>query len=199
MTVTSSVTSSVKILAFSGSLRKESHNTKVVRVAAEGAREAGAAVTVIELRDLPMPLYDEDLEASSGMPPHAKTFKKLLIEHDGLLIASPEYNSSVSAALKNAIDWASRPEPGEPPLVAFAGKVAGLLAASPGGLGGLRGLVTLRSILSNIRVLVLPEQVAVVKSHEALDAAGSFKDAKQADSVKEIGARVAALCRRLKA
>lgn len=190
---------SVKILAFSGSLRKDSYNTKVVRVAAEGAREAGANVTVIELRDFPMPLFDEDLEAASGMPAHAKAFKKLLIEHDGLLIASPEYNSALSAALKNAIDWASRPEPGEPPLVAFAGKVAGLLAASPGGLGGLRGLVTLRSILSNIRVLVLPEQVAVVKSHEALDHAGAFKDAKQAASVKDIGARVTSLCRRLKA
>src|SRR5690349_10389273 len=150
-----------KILAFAGSLRKDSFNKKLVKLAAAGAKSAGADVTYIDLKELPMPIFDEDLEAAQGMPENAKKFKQLMISHDGLLISAPEYNSSISAALKNAIDWASRPEPNEAPLVAFDGKVVSLMAASPGALGGLRGLVTVRSILGNIKVIVLPEQIAV--------------------------------------
>ena len=86
-----------------------------------------------------------------------------MLEHDGFLISAPEYNSSISGVLKNTLDWASRPSPGE----CFAGKVVTLMSASPGALGGLRGLVTVRSMLSNIGVLVLPGQVAVPKAHEA--------------------------------
>jgi chromate reductase, NAD(P)H dehydrogenase (quinone) len=122
----------------------------------------------------------------------------MMIAHDGLLIASPEYNSSISAALKNAIDWASRPEPNEAPLVAFDGKVAGLMAASPGALGGLRGLVTVRSILGNIKVMVLPDQIAVVKAHEAFNADGTLKDAKQQAAVEKLGATVAGMLKKLK-
>ena len=108
-------------------------------------------------------------------PKRPKPSKQLLIDHDGLLIASPEYNGSVSAALKNAIDWASRSDSkDETPLAAFRGKVASIMAASPGGLGGLRGLVHLRSILSNIQVLVLPQQLAVGQAHEAFDADGQL-------------------------
>ena len=118
-------------------------------------------MTLLDLRDYPMPLYDGDLEEASGIPEPARRFKQVLIEHDGFLIASPEYNSSISPALKNAIDWASRPVPGEPALVAYQGKTAGLMAASPGALGGLRGLVHVRAILGNIGVLVIPEQIAV--------------------------------------
>ncbi len=158
-----------KILSFAGSTRTDSFNKRLVKLAAEAARLAGAEVTQIDLRDMPMPLYDGDLEKAQGLPPDAKRFKQLMIEHDGLLISAPEYNSSISGVLKNAIDWASRPEPNEPPLVAFTGKVAALMSASPGALGGLRGLVTVRSILSNINVLVLPHQVAVAKAHEAFN------------------------------
>ena len=124
-------------------------------------------------------------------------FKQLLLTHQGLLIASPEYNSSISGVLKNAIDWASRAEPGEKPLACFDGKVAGLVSASPGALGGLRGLVTLRSILGNIRVIVLPEQVSVPKVNEAFDAEGRLRDAKQSESVRNLGARVAVVARAL--
>jgi chromate reductase, NAD(P)H dehydrogenase (quinone) len=108
------------------------------------------------------------------MPENGTKLKKLFIDHDGLLVASPEYNSSVTAVLKNVIDWVSRPAPGEPPLVAFRGKVATLMSASPGALGGLRGLVHLRSILGNIGVIVLPDQVAVARAHEALRPDGSL-------------------------
>ena len=191
------MSSTPRILAFGGSLRRASFNQQLARVAAEGARQAGATVTVVELRGFPMPIYDEELEREQGLPEHARRFKALLKEHDGLLIASPEYNSSISAALKNAIDWASRAEGGEKPLACFAGKVAGLLAASPGALGGLRGLVTVRSILSNIQVFVLPDQLAVGTAHAAFDAEGRLKDEKQQAAALRIGARVAEVARKL--
>lgn len=189
----------VRILAFSGSLRRASYNTAIMKVAAQGAKAAGAEVTVVELRDFPMPLFDEDLEKASGMPEHAKRFKDLMISHQGLIIASPEYNSSVTAALKNAIDWASRPAPGEPSLAAFAGKAAALCAASPGALGGLRGLVTLRSILGNLGVVLLPQQVAVMKAGEAVGPDGALKDAKQQQSLLDLGAKLAEVTRKLHA
>lgn len=186
-----------RILAFGGSLRRGSFNQQLVRIAAEGARRAGASVTVFELRELPMPVFDEDLEREQGLPANAKRFKELMKEHAGLLVSAPEYNSSITAALKNAIDWASRAEAGEKPLACFTGKVCGLMAASPGALGGLRGLVTVRSILSNIHVLVLPEQVAVSKAHEAFTADGQLKDEKQNAAVLRIGARVAEVAGKL--
>jgi NAD(P)H-dependent FMN reductase len=126
-----------RILAFASGTRRESFNKKPVASAAQGAREAGAEVTFIDLKDFTLPLFDLDLEAAQGMPENGKKLKNLFIDHDGLLIASPEYNSSFPAILKNAIDWVSRPAPGEPSLVAFRGKVATLMSASPGALGAL--------------------------------------------------------------
>lgn len=179
--------STPKILAFAGSTRIESYNKKLVKIAAAGAQAAGAEVTYIDLRDLPLPLFDEDLEAQEGLPANARTLKDLLISHQGLLIASPEYNSSLTAVLKNAIDWASRPAPNEAPLAAFAGKVATIMSASPGALGGLRGLVHLRSILGNIKVLVLPDQIAVTKAYEAFNPDGTLVDPKQQESIEKLG------------
>ncbi len=176
-----------KILDFAGSTRIDSYNKKLVAIAVAGAIAAGAEVTYIDLRDLPLPLYDEDLEAREGLPPHAKFLKDLLISHQGFLIASPEYNSSLTPVLKNVIDWASRPAPNEPPLAAFAGKVAAIMSTSPGGLGGLRGLVHLRSILGNIKVLVLPDQVAVPNAGEVFNADGSLKDPQKQASVENLG------------
>jgi len=182
---------SPKILAFAGSTRTDSYNKTLVKVAAAGARPAGAEVTFLDLRDLPMPLYDGDLEAAEGIPANALKFKEIMVAHQGLLIASPEYNSSISGVLKNAIDWASRSTPGEPSLAAFTDKVAAIMSASPGALGGLRGLVHVRSILSNIRVLVIPDQIAIVKAHEAFNPDGSLKDSQQQASVENLGAKVA--------
>ena len=176
--------STPKIVAFAGSLRAGSFNKKLLAIAVDAVRAAGAEVTVVDLRELALPLFDQDLEDSSGLPNGAKRFKTLLRGNDGFLIASPEYNSSVTGALKNAIDWASRGESDdEPPLVAFRGKCAALISASPGQLGGLRGLVTLRSILGNIGVLVLPDQVCIAKAHEAFDDGGRLKDERKAKQV----------------
>ena len=181
-----------RILAFGGSLRRDSFNQKLAAIAAEGARAAGAEVTLIALRDFPLPVFDQDFEAAEGLPEAAKKLKQLFREHHGLLIASPEYNSGITGALKNAIDWVSRAESDdEPPLVAFSGKTAILCAASPGALGGLRGLVQVRAILGNIGVTVLPDQVAVSKAHEAFREDGSLVNEKQAAKVKGLGAQLA--------
>jgi chromate reductase, NAD(P)H dehydrogenase (quinone) len=100
-----------RVLVFAGSLRKASFNKKLASIAANGARQAGADVTLIDLRDFPLPVFDQDLEAEQGMPENGKKLKQLFIDHDGFLIAAPEYNSSITAVLKNVIDWvpASRP------------------------------------------------------------------------------------------
>jgi NAD(P)H-dependent FMN reductase len=176
-----------KILAFAGSTRTESFNKKLVRIGVEGARAAGAEVTLVDLRDFPMPLYDGDLEAAGGLPEHAKRLKKLFLEHQGLMISTPEYNSSVPGVLKNAIDWVSRSETGEKPLSAYADKVAALMSASPGGLGGVRSLNVVRMMLANIKVLVLPDSVSVSKAAEAFNPDGTMKDAKQAAAVQRLG------------
>jgi NAD(P)H-dependent FMN reductase len=188
-----------KILAFAGSLRQGSYNKKLIRIAVAGARAAGAEVTLIDLRDLPLPVFDEDLETRDGLHPNGRKLKDLFLAHDGLLISSPEYNSSISAALKNAIDWVSRPCEGEPPLGCFIGKVAALMSASPGNLGGLRGLVHVRAILGNIRVIVLPDQVAVPKAHEAFTEDGRLKDARQHAAVEKLGVDVAHALAKLRA
>lgn len=188
-----------KILAFAGSTREASYNKKMVKIAAEGAKAAGADVTYLDLRDLPMPIYDEDLEAKAGIPENARKFKDLLMAHQGLLIASPEYNSSITAVLKNSIDWASRPLPGEPMLACFIDKVAAIMSASPGGLGGLRGLVHVRSILSNINVLVLPDQKAISSAFQAFDEDGKLKDPKQHEAVEQLGGKLAKVLAKLAA
>ncbi|MEM8951170.1 MAG: NAD(P)H-dependent oxidoreductase [Pseudomonadota bacterium] len=180
-----------KILAFAGSTREASVNKKLVRVAADGAREAGADVTLIDLRDFPMPLYDGDLEASEGLPEPVQKLKALFLEHQGLLIASPEYNGGMTAVLKNTIDWVSRAAEGEGGLAAYKNKVAGLVAASPGRLGGLRGLTHTRQILTNVGVLVLPQQHALGGAGEAFDDNGALKDNGQQATVTGIGARLA--------
>lgn len=187
----------IKIVAFAGSLRSGSHNKKLIRIAAAGARAAGAQVTDLDLRDVSMPLYDGDIEREQGLPPNAKVFKRLLVEHHGMLISSPEYNSAFPAVLKNAIDWASRPEPNEPALAAFKGKIAGLMAASPGHLGGVRGLAVLRSILSNIGVIVIPMQMAIARANEAFDEDGSLKDERQQAGIEAVGAEVVRFARGL--
>jgi NAD(P)H-dependent FMN reductase len=188
-----------KILALAGSTRSGSFNNKLVRIAAEFARTAGAEVTAIDLRDLALPLFDQDFEDAHGLPDGAKTLKSLLRASDGLLIASPEYNSSITGVLKNAIDWASRAETDdEPPLVAFRGKAAALLAASPGALGGLRGLVHLRAILGNIGVIVLPNQVTTPTAHEAFDEAGRLKDQRKAAQVDALAKDLVDFLRRHK-
>ncbi len=157
----------VKLLAFAGSARKDSFNQRLVDLAAAKAQALGAEVTSVRIAEFAMPLFCEDLEKDPGPPPGVAKWRRALIDHDGFLIACPEYNGSITPLLKNAIDWATRPEEGVAPLAAYQGKTATLLAASPGALGGIRGLADVRSILSGIGTIVLPTQVAVGSAHQA--------------------------------
>lgn len=187
----------LKILAFAGSTRSDSFNKKLIKVAVNGAIDVGVEATFIDLCDFLMPLYDGDLEQREGLPANTRKLKDLMLAHQGFLISSPEYNSSISGVLKNTIDWTSRQTEGESPLACYKGKVAGLMSASPGGLGGLRGLVHIRSILGNIGVLVIPDQVAIAKAHEAFNSDGTLKNKTQEEQVKNIGASVAKLLMKL--
>tara|TARA_R110002049_G_scaffold94988_4_gene233433 strand:+ start:5394 stop:5969 length:576 start_codon:yes stop_codon:yes gene_type:complete len=163
-----------RILAFSGSARRESFNQRLVEFAATNARAAGAEVTVINLRDFPMPIMNQDIEREDGPPENATRLKTLFIEHDGLLLAAPEYNSSITPLLKNALDWVSRRVGDEPPMVAYRNKTAALLSASPGRLGGLRGLVHTRAILSTLGMLVMPGQASISSAAAAFDENGAL-------------------------
>ena len=181
-----------RILAFAGSNRTDSWNQKILRIASDAAANAGAEVTIIHLRDYPLPLFDEDLERDEGHSSSSLQLKKLFSDHDGLLLACPEYNSSITPLLKNTIDWVSRPVDKEERLVAFKGKVAGIMSASPGGLGGHRGLVHVRSILSSIGVIVLPRQVSIPQAYQAFEADGTLKSAQELQSLTQLGEDIAA-------
>lgn len=176
-----------KVLAFAGSARRESYNVQILRIAVRGAEEAGAGVTVVDFRELPLPMFDQDCESEQGLPENAITLKKLMQSHDGFLMACPEYNSSITPLLKNAIDWASRKGDDPQPLMSFRGKIVTLMSASPGALGGLRGLVTVRSILGNIGAIVLPDQVSISKAADAFAEDGSMKDSAQQEKLLNLG------------
>lgn len=158
-----------KILAFSGSIRRDAWNRKLIQAAVEAARAAGGDVTLIDLADYPLPLMNEDLEARDGLPDNAQRLKALFKEHDALLIASPEYNSSIPPLLKNTLDWVSREWQGESGLVPYQNKVAAILAASPGTFGGMRMLPHLRQVLNTLGVLVLPGQFSLAHADKAFD------------------------------
>lgn len=179
------------LLCFAGSARQASFNKRLARCAAPLLERHGAAVTLLDLADYPMPLYDGDLEENGGLPESARRLKALFRECDGFLIAAPEYNSSLAPLLKNTLDWISRRESSdEPALVAFRGKVAGLCAASPGGFGGLRGLVPLRMMLGNIGVHVLPQQLAVASAGDAFTEAGELADPQQMRTLDALAAEL---------
>lgn len=189
-----------KIVAFAGALRTGSYNKKLVAIAAEAARAAGAEVTVVDLREFNLPLFDQDIEDATGLPEGAKRFKALLRASDGILLSSPEYNSSIPGVLKNALDWASRSETDdEPDLVAFHGKTAALFSASPGAFGGMRSLITVRAILSHMGVYVLPGQVSISKAHEAFDDAGQLKDERKTKQVATLAQGLVEFTNKLKA
>ena len=192
-----------RILVFAGSARRDSLNKKLAREAARLAREAGAEATFVDLDDYPIPLYHGDRESAEGMPGNARKLREIFLAHDALLVASPENNSSVTALLKNTIDWLSR-DLGEgrgddSGLAPWRGKVAGLMAASPGAFGGVRGLPHLRQVLATLGVTVLGTQVAVPRAHEAFGPDGRLADERVAKSVRALAAAVAQAAGKLRA
>lgn len=182
-----------RVLCFAGSARRASLNKKLVVAAAEAARGAGGEVTLIDLDDFAMPVYHGDLEAANGVPNQARELAALIRAHAGLLIASPENNTSVTALLKNTLDWISRIKD----VPVFPGKVAGLLAASPGPFGGVRGLYHLRAILNSLGVDVLSLQVVLPRANSAFDDHGHLLDAHQAEQVNKLAARLVDVAGRL--
>jgi len=187
--------SAARILVFAGSARRDSLNKKLARVASEAARAAGAEATLVDLQDYPLPVYHGDLEAADGMPANGMRLRELFMQHDALLIASPENNASVSALLKNALDWVSRSigdgKGDNSGLAPYRDKLAALLAASPGAFGGVRGLMHLRQILAWLGVTVLGTQVTLPRAHEAFDEDGALRSAETNEAVRRLAAALA--------
>ena len=180
----------VRLLAFAGSLRTASSNRKLIHTLAAGARRAGAEVELIELRDVPLPLYDGDIEAA-GMPANVVLLQQKLAAADGLLIATPEYNGALPALVKNTLDWISRPQAdGSDGTRLFSGKVAGICSASPGALGGLRSLLVLRDQLAKLGLWVCPAQVAVGGAATAFGEDGALLDERRRAQVEGVGEQV---------
>jgi NAD(P)H-dependent FMN reductase len=188
----------VKLLAVAGSTRAGSFNQALLDLAASEAQARGAEVTSIRLKDFDLPLYDADLERTA-YPQAARDLRALFLAHHGFLIASPEYNGSISAVLKNAIDWASRPLEDQPATIiaGFRGKVAGIMGASISPFGGLRGVTHLRQILGTIQTVVVTEQVLVPLAGAAFDADGKLKDALPAQLLGALAGRVVELAEKL--
>jgi len=160
----------LKVLAFAGSLRKESYNHKLVSAAAETARASGdVEVMLVRLNDYEMPFMNEDLEGEKGLPENARRFRELIEKSDALLISSPEYNSSITGVLKNAIDWASRP-----PKNVWMGKPVMVLSASPGAFGASSSGFQTRQILLQLGAYVAPQKVACPHADEAFNEQGQL-------------------------
>jgi NAD(P)H-dependent FMN reductase len=181
-----------KILVIPGSNRTGSHNARLAALAAKEFVLADADVTRISLFDYPMPIYDADDEERRGAPEHAVKLKRLIASHQGIFIASPEYNASVTPLLKNAIDWVSRVrERGEPLLAAYRGRAFALGAASPQRFGGMRSLMALRQVLEiGCGALVIPEQITIAEAHDAFDESDNLKDERLRRQLRTVARRL---------
>ncbi len=186
-----------KLLVVAGSTRSGAFSKQLARAACKLAEAAGHTATFVDLREHAMPLYDGDVEAANGLPEAAVRLRSLVKAHEALLFVTPEYNASVSAVLKNTIDWLSRPYAAEPGVSAFDHKVAAVMASSPGALGGLRALVHLRQILMNLGLQVITEQFALGNAGAAFAPTGLLVDAKQVASVEKVLRQLAHVASRL--
>jgi chromate reductase, NAD(P)H dehydrogenase (quinone) len=182
------MTTPARLLFFAGSSRTASYNKKLARLGAMIADANGIPATFADLGDYPMPLYNGDLEAGEGPPENAHKLKALMQAHSGIFMASPEYNASITPLLKNTLDWISHTrEEGEEPLQVFKTRVFALGSASPGGMGGLRSLITLRTVLElGLFALVLPDQFAVPRASEAFDEHGHLKNKDSQEAFKQL-------------
>lgn len=188
----------VKILALCGSTRRGSVNRKLLDVAMRGAGDSGAEVRFVSLADYALPFYDGDFEQEYGIPAAARDLQRLLAEHDALLVASPEYNGGYTALLKNAIDWISRPLAGSGSGVQlFQGKVAAVISASPGPMGGIRSMLAMRGVLEKLGMLVTPQGFSLGTAHQAFDAHGNLIQEPVENEVRAVGAKLVETARQL--
>lgn len=187
LTLSGSLAAETTVLAFAGSTREGSFNKKLVREAADIARQLGATVTIVDLKDYPIPFYDADLEATQAMPPNAKSLRSQMLASNAIIIATPEYNGSLSAVLKNTIDWLSRNDEGKPSRDAFKGKKFAILSTSPGPTGGSRAAAHLRTIIENLGGEVVSKQVSIPNAGTAFNAKGLLEnDSSKKDLREEI-------------
>jgi NAD(P)H-dependent FMN reductase len=190
-----------RVLVFAGSTRAGSWNRKLARVAAALARDGFAEVTHIELSDYELPIYNADLEAR-GTPEASLRLKALFHAHDAFIVCSPEYNAGLPALTKNTFDWVSSPVPGLPlwadGLRPFRGKVAGMLSASPGALGGVRSLAQLSALLLNLQCWLVPQPYSLARAHEAFDAAGDLVHDAARSAVRRLVAQTVWAAQRLR-
>ena len=190
--------SALKILVIPGSLRTGSLNAKLAAVAAHALAQQGAEATRISLSDFPLPIYDGDLQAKSGVPKHAVNLKRMMAAHHGVLIVTPEYNSSVPALLKNAIDWVSRVQDAhETRGQVFRGRVFAIASASGNRLGGARALAALRLILSACYAQVIPNQLALSFAEDAYDEMDRLKNVADADALKALARQLIDVSQRM--
>jgi NAD(P)H-dependent FMN reductase len=171
-----------RILAFSGSSRNGSINKKLLAIAVREGRALGADITEIDLRAFDLPIYDGDLD-SGTLPPAAVKLQEIFMQHNALLICTPEYNGGVAPLLKNAIDWVSRPHADSPNLAAITGKTVSILSAAMGILGGARQQAQLRVSFQVMRTILVPETVNIPLAHNAFNEDGSLKDRATHDMV----------------
>ncbi|MCU0832252.1 MAG: NAD(P)H-dependent oxidoreductase [Rhizobiaceae bacterium] len=187
-----------KILVFAGSNRTGAYSGRLAAAAVTALAAAGAAPTRIALADYPLPIMDEDLEKAEGIPENAYRLGRLIAAHDGLLICSPEYNSSIPPLLKNTIDWVSRiTKDGGRPFKPYQGRVAALCSSSPGAFAGIRGLYHLRSVCMNVGLTVITEQCSVPAAHEAFDEDGVLKNPRSQAALDTVAQVLTATCRAL--
>jgi NAD(P)H-dependent FMN reductase len=179
------MTAPPRILAFSGSARRDSLNQKLLDAVVAATRDAGAEVTALSLNDYVLPLYHGDLEDERGLPEKAAELVRLILAHQGLLIASPEYNSQLAPLLKNTIDWCTRAD--ESP---FPGKVAAVVAASPGNFGAIRSMTLARQLLTHLGCHVVPAQCILPQADKAFDAAGALQDARARKAAAAVAAQL---------
>ncbi|WP_422374262.1 NADPH-dependent FMN reductase [Roseibium sp.] len=173
-----------KILVCSGSSRSASLNAKLAALAAKKLAILDAEITHLSLKDYPLPIYDGDLEDADGTPENARKLHKHFQAQDGIFLTCPEYNAGITPLLKNTLDWISRvKEPGDP----YRNKVFALGAASPGGFGGMRGLIGMRTILEvGLGAMVLPQMVSVQRASNAFDDKGDLTDERVAGQLDKL-------------
>ena len=188
-----------KILVFAGSIRTGSFNARLAALAAKQLALTGAEVTRISLEDYPLPIYDGDEEGKTGVPANARNLKRMMEAHQGVFIASPEYNASITPLLKNTIDWISRVrDRGEPPLGAFRSRVFALGGASDSAYGAMRSLMALRQVLElGCIALVIPEQITVFRASEAFDEMDNLKEERATAALKRVVERLADAAREM--
>lgn len=188
------MSASPRILAFSGSARRESLNRKYLAFAVGAVREAGGEVTLLDLNAYPLPLYHGDLEDSDGLPAHAVKLIEMIGQHDGLLIASPEYNSMYTPLLKNTIDWCTRGDDNP-----FTGRAAGIVSASPGAFGGIRSQQLVQQLLLKLGCHVVPLHTTLPHADKAFDANGNLLDVRAQKSARTLAVALVDLAKKLRA